>query len=208
MSVKTRVAVICQSVADPRVYHLAMAATAAAWDAGAEVRVRRVGEVAAPDGARANPECEEILRDCEYIPEATPADLEWADVALFGTPTRDGAVVGHLKRFIDATVPLWKEGKVASKVYGVFTGAARREGTGTRLLSLADVFAYWGGIVVAPAGPAVLVRRDAAPCAPAAARTVPIPTEAELAAAREQGRQAAEAAHALKAARCALADVA
>lgn len=205
MYAKTKVAVICQGVADPRVYCLAMAATGAAWDAGAEVRVRRVGEVTPPAEARSNPAWLEILRDCEYIPEASPDDLEWADVALFGTPTRDGAVVGHLKRFIDATVPLWKDGKVAGKVYGVFTGgAARREGSGTRLLSLADVFSYWGGIVVTPGAAAPLPGRELARDASADAT----PTESELAAAREQGHQAAEAAHTLKAAQRTLADVA
>jgi NAD(P)H dehydrogenase (quinone) len=208
MYVKTRVAVICQGSADLKVCRLALAVTAGAWDAGAEVRVRLVGPVSPPDDARSSPEWAEVLCESEGIPEASPDDLEWADVVLFGTPTRDGTVVGELKHFIDATIPLWKDGKLAGKVYGVFTGAAAHPlGRGTRMLSLADVFAFWGGVIVPAAGRGAIQLRGDADESSSAAMTQ-TPTEAELAAARDQGRQAAVTGHALKAARRALADVA
>jgi NAD(P)H dehydrogenase (quinone) len=187
MYLKTKVTVIWESESDPTVYRLAMAAAAGAWDAGAEVRVRRVGQVTPPDDARSRPDWGDILCDGEEIPHASLDDLEWADVVLFGTSAPDGAVLGSLKDFIRSAVPLKKAGKLASKVYGVFTGLpAHRDRGETRLLSLPDVFDLWGGVVVTP-GDAGAPRRSEA--------------------ARDYARRAAEVAHRLGAART-LADVA
>ena len=209
MYLKTKVAVICQSGDDPRVYRLALAATAGAWDAGAEVRVRLVGEVTPPEHAVSSPEWAEILCDSEGIPQATVDDLEWADVVLFGTTARDGTVLGSLKEFVDATIPLWKQGKLANKMYGLFTGAAvRRDETATRLLTLADVFDFWGGIVVTPDDVGPLRLPNDTGRRPSAGATTQTPTGAQLAAARDQGRRAAELAHRRLAARRTLADVA
>ena len=41
--------------------------------------------------------------------EASLDDLDWADVVLFGTPTRFGNVASQLKAFIDTTGPLWAQ---------------------------------------------------------------------------------------------------
>jgi NAD(P)H dehydrogenase (quinone) len=210
MYLKTKVAVICQGGDDPTVYRLALAAAAGAWDAGAEVRIRLVGEVTPPDDARPSPEWAEVLRDSEGIPPAHPDDLEWADVVLFGTPARGGTVLGSLKEFIKSAVPLRREGRLANKVYGVFTGLPiDRDRSETRLLSLADVFDLWGGTVVTPGGAhAPQPRTDIAPDRSARTTVVPTTTEAALAAARDQGRLAAVTAHRLMAARRALVDVA
>ena len=57
---------------------------------------------------------------------AAPADLDWADVVLLGTPTRFGNVASQLKQFLDQLGPLWAEGKLADKVYAGFVSASTR----------------------------------------------------------------------------------
>ena len=188
---------------------LALAAADGASDAGGEVRVRRVGRPVSL--ARLSPRAESIpfLRDGERGPEAGPADLEWADVALFGTATPFGVQLDALTRFIDATVPLWLAGKLAAKVYGAFTAAAAvHGGPSRRLVSLTDVFHHWGGIVLPLGGRDPIGRRSGEPdgSSPVGARSAPF--DAELTVARRQGRRATDAARALKAGRLLLADVA
>jgi NAD(P)H dehydrogenase (quinone) len=208
MYVHVKVAVIHHCVTE-QVYRLALAATDGAWDAGGEVRVRRVGQLVPPEGALSRPESLDIVHDAECIPEASPADLEWADVALFGAATPYGTAVDRLTQFIDAAVPLWRAGKLAEKVYGAFTPAATvHGGPSGRLISLADVFHHWGGIVVPLRSCDPISRQIGQPDGTArlAARTSPI--AAELAAARSQGRRTTETARALKAGRQLLAEVA
>jgi len=47
------------------------------------------------------------------IPEATPADVEWADAVIVGTPTRFGNISSRLEQFIDLLGGLWAQGKPA-----------------------------------------------------------------------------------------------
>ena len=52
------------------------------------------------------------------MPEnATAEDIDWADVVLFGTPTRYGNVAAQLKQYLDTLGPLWAQGRLADKVY-------------------------------------------------------------------------------------------
>jgi NAD(P)H dehydrogenase (quinone) len=208
MYVHVKVVVIYHSVTE-HVYRLALAATDGAWDAGGEVRVRRIGQLVAPEGNQPRPDWAEILDDARCIPEVSTADLEWADVALFGTPTPYSVTVDGLTEFIDATVPAWRAGKLTEKVYGAFTSAATvHGGPEGRLVSLVDVFHHWGGIVVP------LRVRDAAARELARAGGVTRLAArgslfgAELAAARSLGQRATETARALKAGRRLLAEVA
>jgi NAD(P)H dehydrogenase (quinone) len=211
MYVHVKVALFYYGVSE-QVYRLAVAATGGAWDAGGEVRVCRIREPVPPETTYARPAWIEILRDFEGVPEASPADLEWADVALFGTATPYNTVADGLSEFIHATVPLWRAGKLAEKVYGAFTSAAtvrcRRDG---RLVLLDDVFHHWGGIVVplrSDEATSPEAGRPGAPSREARRSTRGSPTETELAAARDQGQRATETARALQAGRRVLADVA
>ncbi len=73
----------------------------------------------------------------------------WADSYIFGTPTRYGNASAQLKQFIDAQGPLWAEGKLADKAVGVFTSAGNEHGgQESTILSLYNVMAHWGSIVV------------------------------------------------------------
>lgn len=178
MYVRVKVVVICHGET-ASAWRLALAATEGAWDAHGEVRLRRLGRhVPAPD-ARELHEWDEVLRDATCIPEASPADLAWADVALFGTSAPDGLVVERLRRFVDAATPLWRDGGLAGKVFGAYTARTdSHERQGSRLATLGDVFRQWGGLVV-----------------PLASR------ERDLAAAATLGRRATETARALKSGR-------
>jgi NAD(P)H dehydrogenase (quinone) len=192
-----------------QLFRLALAATEGAWDAGGEVRVRRVGPLVPPAGAPERPEWSEMRHDSADLPEASAADLAWADVALFGTVMPNGAVVDDLRRLVDATTPLWRTGELSEKVYGAFTGMmATHVGTGSRLVTLTDVFHQWGGIVVPLGAPGA--RSSQVGWSPGAGRQAARGAmhESALAAAHGQGRRATETARVLKAGRSLLADVA
>ncbi|MEQ7129495.1 NAD(P)H:quinone oxidoreductase [Actinopolymorpha sp. B11F2] len=144
------VAVIYYS-ATGTVYALAQAAAEGAEKAGAETRLRRVAELAPAHAVASNPDWQAHQERTADIAEATLEDLEWADAVLFGTPTRYGTMASQLKQFIDTTGPLWQQGKLADKVYGAFTATGTQHGgQESTLLSLANVFYHWGGILVPP----------------------------------------------------------
>ncbi|MFI6319472.1 NAD(P)H:quinone oxidoreductase [Nonomuraea sp. NPDC050556] len=136
-----KVAVIYYS-ATGSVHALAQALADGAKETGADVRLRRVAELA-PDSA--------IHEWHEHIPEATVEDLAWADAFAFGTPTRFGTPAAPLKQFIDQTAALWKEGGLADKPVTAFTSAYNRHGgSEATLLSLGNVFYHWGALIVPP----------------------------------------------------------
>jgi hypothetical protein len=107
MHVMAKVAVVYYGAADLRGCRLALAVAEGAWDAGAEVRVRRVEQLTPPAGAHSDLEWAEVLREAEEVPEASAEDLTWADVVLFGTSIRDGALRAQLGRLIHTVLPVW-----------------------------------------------------------------------------------------------------
>jgi NAD(P)H dehydrogenase (quinone) len=134
------------------VHRLAEAAARAAADAGAVVRLRRVAELAPREVIAARPEWAAHVDATAHIPAAELDDLRWADVVLFGTPTRYGNVAAQLKQFLDTTGPLWMAGELADKVIGAFTSASSAHGGHeTTLLALYNTMHHWGSIIV-PAG--------------------------------------------------------
>ncbi|RIV39989.1 NAD(P)H:quinone oxidoreductase [Micromonospora radicis] len=150
MAAQVKVAVIYYS-ATGITYQMAQAACEAAGDAGAEVRLRKVRELAPDEAIRANSGWAAHRLETQDVDEAQPDDLSWADVVLFGSPTRYGLVAAQLKQFIDTTGPLWAQGALANKVYSAFTSTATQHGgQESTLLSLFHVFYHWGGIVVTP----------------------------------------------------------
>ncbi|MEW2329929.1 NAD(P)H:quinone oxidoreductase [Micromonospora chersina] len=132
-------------------YQMAQAAVEAAGDAGAEVRLRKVRELAPDEAIRSNSGWQAHRLETQDVMEAQPDDLSWADVVIMGSPTRYGMVAAQLKQFIDTTGPLWAQGALANKVYTGFTSTATLHGgQEATLLSLYTVFYHWGGIVVTP----------------------------------------------------------
>lgn len=127
-----------------------LAATAeAAGDV--EVRLRHVAEIAPQEAIDSQDAWKQHRADVADEPVATPDDLDWADVALFGSPTRYGHVTSQLQAFIDTLGPLWAQGKLADKVYAGFTASQTHHGgQESTLLNLYTSFFHFGGIVVAP----------------------------------------------------------
>ncbi|MFI5484218.1 NAD(P)H:quinone oxidoreductase [Micromonospora echinaurantiaca] len=150
MADRTKVAVIYYS-ATGITYQMAQAACEAAGDAGAEVRLRKVHELAPDEAIRSNSGWHAHAMETQDVPEASLDDLSWADVVIFGTPTRYGVMAAQLKQFIDTTGPLWSQGALVNKVYSAFCSTATSHGgQEATLLSLFNVFYHWGGVVVTP----------------------------------------------------------
>jgi len=190
--VATKVAVIYYS-ATGNVYKLAQAVEEGAKEAGAEVRLRKVHELAPEEAIRSNQGWSDHALMTEDVPEADLADLEWADAYIFGTPTRFGNVSAQLKQFIDTAGGLWFEGKLADKVVSGFTSASNAHGgQESTLLSLYNVFAHWGAILVTPGYTDPLLFEAGGN--PYGASSTNEPSEQELAAARYLGRRVAEKA--------------
>ncbi|WP_156727388.1 NAD(P)H:quinone oxidoreductase [Streptomyces apocyni] len=118
---------------------------------GAEVRLRRVQELAPQSAIDSNPAWAANAKATADIPEATPDDMVWADAVLFGSPTRYGNVTSQLKQYLDTLGGLWQEGKLADKVYSGFTASATLHGgQESTLLALYNTMHHFGGILVAP----------------------------------------------------------
>lgn len=120
--------------------------------AGADVRLRRATELAPQAAIDANPAWAENVRATADIEEAVPDDADWADVLLFGSPTRFGNVTSQLKQYIDQLGGLWERGRMADKVYSGFTSSATTHGgQESTLLALYNTVQHFGGILVTPA---------------------------------------------------------
>ncbi|MGW4771940.1 NAD(P)H:quinone oxidoreductase [Nocardia sp. NPDC004278] len=123
----------------------------AAIKTGAEVRLLKAAELAPREAIESNPNWAANHAATATIPHATPADIEWADVVLFGTATRFGNVSAQLKQFMDSLGGLWSQGKLANKVYSGFTSSATDHGgQESTLLALYNSIYHFGGILVAP----------------------------------------------------------
>ncbi|MBO0830364.1 MAG: NAD(P)H:quinone oxidoreductase [Actinobacteria bacterium] len=180
------------------VHALARAAAEGAEKAGANVRLRKVAELAPPEAVNANPDWAQHLRDTAGIAEASLDDLEWADVVLFGAPTRFGNPASQLRAFIDTTGPLWARGGLAGKVYSAFTASnTAHGGQEATLLALGNTFYHWGGIIVPPGYADPVQFRSGNPYGASHVAGDGPPGEVALEAAGYQARRAVETAAAL-----------
>lgn len=134
------------------VHKLAQAVARGAESAGADVRLRRVAELAPEEVIRSQDAWHEHhVATKDTVAEATLDDLEWADGYAFGTPTRFGNVAAQLKQFIDTTGPLWAAGKLSNKAATSFTSAMNQHGgQESTILALNNVLYHWGAIIVPP----------------------------------------------------------
>jgi len=188
----TRVAVIYYS-ATGNVHALAKAVAEGAAETGAQVRVRRVAELAPPQAIDSNPAWRAHVDATIDIPVATTEDLRWADGVAFGSPTRFGNVSSQLKQFLDITGQLWLAGELANKVATGFTSASNRHGGNeSTLLALYNTFYHWGAIVVTPGyTDDSIMLAGGNPYGTAHASADGMPGDDILAAARHQGRRLA-----------------
>jgi NAD(P)H dehydrogenase (quinone) len=199
----SRIAVIYYS-ATGNVYMLAQAIAEGAGDTGAEVRLRRVAELAPEEAIQQNPmwaQHRDETRD--LVEEATLEDLRWADGYAFGTPTRFGNPAAQLKQYLDQAGGLWFEGALSDKAVTSFTSAMYPDGgLESTILALNNVFYHWGCVLVPPGytDPAI-AEAGGNPYGAAFPAGGGRPSEAVRAAARHQGRRLAILTDALKGAR-------
>jgi NAD(P)H dehydrogenase (quinone) len=122
-----------------------------AQKSGADVRLLKVAETAPDDAIDANPQWRQHLEDTRETPTATPDDIDWAEVVLFGSPTRFGNMAAQLKEYLDQLGPLWSEGRLADKVYAGFTSTATEHGgQESTLLAIYNSVYHFGGVIVPP----------------------------------------------------------
>lgn len=168
-----------------------------AREAGAEVRMARVDDLAPQEVINSVPGWREshAALKAKY-PEPQLSDLEWADAIIFGSPTRYGNMAAELKLFIDKTGPLWAAGKLVNKVGSAFTSTATiHGGNETTLVTMLNPMIHLGMIIVTPgyADPSVFsAGTPYGASAVVGANADQPPTEADLAVARFQGRRVAE----------------
>src|SRR5262249_17537794 len=148
MGEPARVAVIYYS-ATGKVHALARALAGGAEEAGAEVRLRHVEELASEQLISQNQYWGRHRSQVADAPAATLDDLDWAEGVAFGTPTRFGNVAAQLKQFIDQAGALWQDGKLADKVGTAFTASQTvHGGQETTILALNNTLYHWGMLIL------------------------------------------------------------
>lgn len=132
-------------------YQLARAIEEGAKSEGAEVRFRKVKELAPQEAINSNGKWQQHQQATKDIPEASMDDLEWADAIILGSPTRFGLPSSQMKQFIDLAGPLWSQGKLVDKIASSFTSAATKHGgQETTILNMNTTYYHWGCIIVSP----------------------------------------------------------
>lgn len=130
---------------------LARRAQEAAEKEGAEVRRRHVAETAPAAAIASNPQWAAHRANFEDEPVATPDDVVWADAILFGSPTRYGSMASQLKGYIDSLGPQWQQGLLADKPHAIWTSSMTAHGgQESTILSMYNVIAHFGGVIVPP----------------------------------------------------------
>ncbi|HOL14299.1 MAG: NAD(P)H:quinone oxidoreductase [Bacillota bacterium] len=147
---KVKLAVIYYSSTGTN-YQLATWAAEAAEEAGAEVRVLKVPELAPEAAINSNPAWKAHYDATKDVPVASSSDLEWADAYIFSVPTRFGNVASQMKQFLDIQGGLWAQGKLMNKVVSAMSSAQNPHGgQEATILSLYTTMAHWGAIIVPP----------------------------------------------------------
>ena len=150
MSTPVNVAVIYYS-STGTTHAMAERLSQTAEKAGAQVRLRKVAELAPEEAVSSVDEWKQHREATQDLPEATADDVVWADAVLLGTPTRYGNVASQLKQFLDSLGPQWFEGQLADKVYAGFTSSQTTHGgQESTLLALYNTIHHFGGLIVSP----------------------------------------------------------
>jgi NAD(P)H dehydrogenase (quinone) len=132
-------------------YQLSKWAEEGAKEAGAEVKVLKVPELAPQSAIEGNPAWKATVEATKDVPEVTGDELEWADAIIFSVPTRFGNMPSQMKQFLDTTGGLWAQGKLANKVVSAMTSAQNPHGgQEATILSLYTTMYHWGAIVATP----------------------------------------------------------
>ena len=132
-------------------YQLSKWAAEGAQEAGAEVKILKVPELAPQSAIDSNPVWKATVEATKDVPEVKLEDLEWADAIIFSVPTRFGNMPSQMKQFLDTTGGLWFNGKLVNKVVSAMSSAQNSHGgQEATILSLYTTMYHWGAIVAAP----------------------------------------------------------
>ncbi|WP_186578110.1 NAD(P)H:quinone oxidoreductase [Aquibacillus kalidii] len=132
-------------------YELAKWAEEGAKEAGAEVRVLKVPELAPQSTIDSIDAWKAHVEATKDVPEVTSDDIEWADALIFSTPTRFGNMAAQMKQFLDTQGGLWGSGKTVNKVVSAMSSAQNPHGgQEATILSLYTSMMHWGAIIAAP----------------------------------------------------------
>lgn len=147
---KVKLAVIYYSMTGIN-YQLARWAAEAAKEAGADVRLLKVHELAPETAINNNPAWKANVEASKEVAEASSADLDWADAIVFSVPTRFGNLAAQMKQFIDLQGGLWAQGKLVNKVVSAMSSAQNPHGgQEATIKSLYTSMMHWGAIIVPP----------------------------------------------------------
>ncbi|MCW2599051.1 MAG: putative flavodoxin [Frankiales bacterium] len=183
------------------VWQLAKAVVQGAEKNGAEVRLRKVPELAPEEAIASNKGWSSHRLETQDVVDATATDVTWADAVVFGTPTRYGNVSAQLKQFLDSLGPQWAQGALANKVYSGFVSVGTAHGGHeSTLLALYNTIYHFGGIVVAPGYTDPIKFQDGNPYGTShtSANGVNPPGDLEYSAAMFQGGRVTQVATALR----------
>src|SRR5690606_24658635 len=132
-------------------HQMAQWAEESAQKTGAEVKLRKIKEIAPQAAIESNPAWKKHVEITKNVPEVSLDDLEWADAYIFSFPTRYGNIPSQAQQFFDTTGGLWSKGKLANKVVSAMTSAVNTHGgQESTLLVIYKSMCHWGAIVAAP----------------------------------------------------------
>jgi NAD(P)H dehydrogenase (quinone) len=191
-----KVAIIYYS-ATGTTYQLALGVAEGARQTGAEVRFRKVQELAPEEAIASNAAWAAHRLESQDVELASIADLEWADAVIFGTPTRYGLPTAQLQQFLDTTGRLWANGELVNKICSSFTSTGTSHGgQETTIVNLNTTFYHWGAIIVGPgyADPVQFQSGNPYGTSFTSNNGAVKPDDVALAAARFQGKRVAELA--------------
>lgn len=161
----------------------------------AEVDVRRIGDLAPASVVEENPEwkaAREMLSS-RYRTLGAVEEIAQYDAIILGSPTRYGIMAAELKHVLDQTGPLWQKGALVNKVGAAFTSVATGHGGHeTTLWSIMTPMANLGMIIVPPGYSDAVMFAGGSPYGATATTGSGAPGDADLAAARHQGKRVAE----------------
>lgn len=161
----------------------------------AEVDVRRIDDLAPRSVIDAIPDWKSAREKlaAKYRTFTDVNELANYDAIIFGSPTRYGIMSAELKNILDQTGPLWQAGALVNKVGAAFTSVATAHGGHeTTLWSIMTPLANLGFILVPPGYSDAVMFAGGSPYGATSTTGGGAPTEADLAAARHEGKRVAE----------------
>lgn len=132
-------------------YQLVRWAEEGAKEAGAEVRVLKVPELAPEEVINSKPEWKAHVEATKDVAVVSEVDIEWADAFILSSPARFGNVASQMKQFLDTMGGMWTAGKLNDKVVSAMSSAGNAHGgQEVTVQALYTSAMHWGAIIVPP----------------------------------------------------------